>query len=123
MASIVLYPLLTTAAYYLFARAMITRWLWSRYPAWLDYYTTCAACSGFLYGVVVAVAFGWSLNVPLLGLPGKFWLTPLVSGLGSMVWTPVLANLHVTSLIQLGVSDPRSTDEAVADVTPEQVDP
>lgn len=115
MTTIALYPLLTTALYYLFARATITRFLWSRYPSWLDYYTSCSACSGFLYGVVVAVAIGWSQDLPFLGLPGRFWMTPIAIGLCSIVWTPLLADLHVRALYQLGTP--------TSDTTPTETDP
>lgn len=97
-----LYALLTTAVYYLMARAAITQFLWSRYPWWLDYYTLCAACSGVLYGVAVSLILGWTLNLPFLGLPGRFWLTPIIVGLCSMIWTPILANAHINALAQLG---------------------
>jgi hypothetical protein len=106
--TIVLYMLLTTALYYLGARAMITKPLWSRYPTWLDYYTMCAACSGFLYGVAVALAIGWTQDMPFLGLSGRFWVTPIVVGLGSLVWTPILADFQVRALLQLGVADPKA---------------
>jgi hypothetical protein len=107
--TIVLYSLLTTALYYLFARAMITKPLWSRYPPWLDYYTMCAACSGFAYGVVVALAIGWTQDIPFLGLPGRFWVTPVVVGLGSIVWTPILGDFHVRALQNLGITAPGVT--------------
>lgn len=110
METLLLYMLLTSAAYYLLARAMITQWLWSRYPAKLDYYTLCAACAGFLYGVIVALAIGFPLDLPLLGLSGRHWLTPIISGLGSMVWTPVVAYLQIGALGQLGVPDPRQPE-------------
>jgi hypothetical protein len=110
--TLILYALLTPALYYLGSRAMITRPLWSRYPAWLDYYTSCAACSGFLYGGAVAFAIGWTLDLPFLGLPGRFWLTPCVVGLGSIVWTPIVADLHIRALLQLGIADLRSSDDA-----------
>lgn len=112
MTSLILYAFLTAALYYLFARAMITKSLWSRYPAWLDYYTSCAACSGFLYGGAVALAIGWTQDLPFLGLEARFWATPIVVGLGSMIWTPILAEIHVRALLQLGVADPRG-DTAV----------
>lgn len=117
MESLVLYALLTTAVYYLLAKAMITRWLWSRYPTWLDYYTSCAACSGFLYGGAVGLSIGWTLDLPFLGLDGRFWITPIAIALGSTVWTPILANLHVQALLTLGVPDPRtdSIEDAAGD--------
>ena len=116
MSTLILYMLLTSALYYLLARAMITRWLWSKYPPWLDYYTTCAACSGFLYGVLCAVAIGWTQDLPLLGLPGRSVLTLAISGLGSMVWTPVIANLQINALYQLGVADPRAQEEPTSTI-------
>ena len=112
MTTLALYALLSTALYYLFSRAMITKSLWSRYPAWLDYYTSCAACSGFLYGGTVALAIGWTQDLPFLGLSGQFWATPIVVGFGSLVWTPILADFHIRALLQLGVADPRG-DTAV----------
>jgi len=108
MEMILLYALLTAAMYYLLARAMITKPLWSRYPRWLDYYTMCAACSGLLYGVVVALAIGWTQDLPFVGMPGRYWLTPPLVGLCSMIWTPILASLHVGALVQLGVEDPKA---------------
>jgi len=107
--TILLYPLLTVAAFYLFARAMITKSLWSRYPDWLDRYTLCAACSGFAYGVAVALAIGWTQDLPFLGLSGRFWVTPIVVGLGSIVWTPILGDFHVRALQNLGSNDPGVT--------------
>lgn len=108
MATLALYALLTTAVYYLLAKAMITRWLWSKYPVWLDYYTSCAACSGFLYGVLVALVLGWPLDLPFLGLDGRAWWTPMLVGLGSMVWTPIIASWQIHGLISLGMVDPSS---------------
>jgi hypothetical protein len=93
-----LYAMLCAALYYLAARAKITEFAWSRYPRWLDYYTLCAACSGVLYGVIVAFGIGWYLDVPFLVLPGRFWLTPVVVGLCSLVWTPWLAAKHLAAL-------------------------
>lgn len=116
MATLALYALLTTAVYYLLAKAMITRWLWSKYPAWLDYYTSCAACSGFLYGVIVALGLGCTFDLTFLGLPGRSWLTPMLVGLGSMVWTPITANWQIQALLNLGVEDPRSDPGAEAAV-------
>lgn len=109
METILLYAVLTTALYYLFARATITKPLWSRYPSWLDYYTMCAACSGFLYGAVVALAIGLPQDLRFLGVDGRTWYTPIVVGLGSMIWTPILADLHVNALLRLGIVDPKTS--------------
>jgi hypothetical protein len=32
---------------------------------------------------------------------------PIVVGLGSLVWTPILGEIHIRALLQLGVADPR----------------
>lgn len=93
-----LYALLTTALYYLGSRALITRHLWQVYPRWLDRFMLCAACTGFWYGVIVALGVGWYLDVPFLLLPGRFWLTPVVVGLCSIIWTPVIAAVHLWAL-------------------------
>ncbi len=109
MSIVALYILLTTAAYYLAVRAEVTRFLWTHYPPRLDRFLWCSACSGFWYGVVVAFAIGWTQDLPFLGLGGRFWLTPILVGLGSMIWTPIVANVHVNSLLQLGVADPQAS--------------
>jgi hypothetical protein len=109
--TVLLYLSVTSALYYLGARALITRWIWSKYPSWLDSYMFCAACSGFAYGVGVSFAIGWTQNLEFFGLPGRFWLTPVVSGLASMVWTPILANVQINALYQLGIADPRAQDQ------------
>lgn len=94
-----LYPLLTTALYYLFARAEVTRWLWSRYPAWLDGPVWCAACSGTWYGVA---CYGLlRLHVPFFGLEPSWWVAA-IAGLCSLVWTPLLAALHDSAMGRLG---------------------
>lgn len=90
MTTAILYGTLCTAAYYLLARAKITEALWSRYPSWLDYWLTCAACSGFWYGLGCGV-LGSYLQLPLLGLAPDHWLTFVAAGALGMVWTPVLA--------------------------------
>ena len=106
----ILYALLTTAFYYLGARATITRVIWSRYPSWLDYYTMCAACSGFAYGLGVG-SFGWKWNLSFLGLPGQSVSTVIVIGLCSMIWTPIIANKHIKALLEVSGTDERSNED------------
>jgi len=115
MTTFFLYVTIAAAIYYLLAQAKITEFLWSRYPAWLDYYTRCAACSGFLYGVAVAFALGWSQDLTFLGLNGRVWYTPILVGLCCIVTTPIIANAQISALLQLGVPDTR------ADATPTAV--
>jgi hypothetical protein len=54
---LVLYPLLTCTLWYLGTRAVITSWLWSRYPPRLARFMDCSACAGFWYGFAVAALF------------------------------------------------------------------
>jgi hypothetical protein len=93
-----LYAPLGAALYFLGSRATLTRPIWSRYPKRLDSFMLCAACSGFWYGVGLAFGIGWYLDVPFLLLPGRFWLTPLIVGLCSLVFTPWLAAKHLAAL-------------------------
>lgn len=113
METVVAYFLLTVALYYLGARALITQWIWSRYPRWLDKFMLCSACSGWWYGFGVAY-LGWWRRWSFLGLPGRFWLTPIIVGLCSMVWTPILANLHLWSVQATGAvaESPEQLDDA-----------
>lgn len=97
---ILVYALVTTTLYYLGARAVITRGLWSRYPGWLDRLTLCAACSGLWYGLAVGAWGAWR-GVPFAGLPGDRVDTVIAIGLSSAAWTPILARLVVGALTDL----------------------
>jgi len=96
----VIYPLLTTALFYLGSQAAITRAIWSKYPKWLDRFMSCAACLGFWLGLAVAM-LGWWRDWPFLRLPGRDWLTVLIVGFGAMIWTPLLAYQHLAALTAL----------------------
>jgi hypothetical protein len=100
----VLYPLLTTMLYYLGARAMITQWLWSRYPPRLDHFMMCSACSGVWYGAGVAAVGSYSFGVGVGGLPKLAGI--VVVALASGVWTPLLAALHHMALTYLSPEAP-----------------
>lgn len=97
---IFIYPLLTTALFYLFARATITQWLWSRSPAWLSAMTQCAACAGFWYGGICAAVGIYGFDKPFLGRSD--WWVIIDAGLASIVWTPIIAALHEFSMRALG---------------------
>jgi sterol desaturase/sphingolipid hydroxylase (fatty acid hydroxylase superfamily) len=102
--ALLLYPLLTTAMYYLLARAEITRFLWSRYSPRVDRFMACAACTGFWYGLAVAI-WGRYAELTFMALSGDAYYTPLVIGLCSMIWTPVVAWLHLAALDRLGMPE------------------
>lgn len=108
---VALYVTLTTALYYLVSRAKVTEFAWSRYPKWLDYWTSCAACSGFWYGLGIAAVIGRSRGWAPFGLDATAWFTPFVVAATTMVWTPILARLMVVSWMEL-VIEP---DDAIPD--------
>ena len=97
MTGIVLFPLLTTAVFYLLVQANLTAFLWNRYPAKLDLFMSCPACTGFWYGLGCGFLGRW-LDIAFLGLDPQHWLTPVLIGLGSIVWTPLVSNLHTRAM-------------------------
>lgn len=108
MTGIFLHLVITTALFYLGSRAIVTSWLWSRYPKWLAYWADCAACSGTAYGALAIIGAHitdtWVLPVPW-GL-GACILGPLLG----MIGTPLLAYLHQEALIRLGsATEPEET--------------
>lgn len=97
MSGLLLYPLLTAACYYLLAQATLTSFIWSRYPTRLDSFMSCPACTGFWYGLGCGL-LGWWQDIAFLGLPTNHWLTVLLIGLSSIVWTPLVSNLHTRAM-------------------------
>ena len=97
--------MLTAAAYYLLARAEITRFLWGRYSPGVDRFMACAACTGFWYGLAVA-GLGWLWQWDFMELPARAYYTPPIVGLCSMIWTPVVSWLHLGALDGLVVPEP-----------------
>lgn len=100
MELLVVYSLLTSAAFYLGSRALITGWLWSRYPRRLATFMDCAACTGFWYGALANVLMRddtWWLSQ---------WWSPILVGLCSIVTTPIVAGLAHNALMNLGDATP-----------------
>jgi hypothetical protein len=91
--TLALYALCSTALFYLGSRAVITSCLWQRYPSKLASFMDCSACSGTWYGAVLAVAGGYGLGLPFMGLPGDSPATVAAAALCSMVVTPITAGL------------------------------
>ena len=83
------YALLCASLFYLGSRALITSWLWRRYPRWLAVFLDCSACSGFWYGAALAFVFRW----PALAVRGDEWWAPIAIGLFSIAWTPMAVGL------------------------------
>jgi hypothetical protein len=92
---------LTSAAFYLGTRAVLTSWLWSRYPRPFARFMDCAACSGGWFGFTVGVlALMGYLPLPEF-LPAR-WYTVIVIGLCSIVWTPIVSGLMQKGFENLG---------------------
>ena len=106
MQTLILYALLTSSLFYLGSRALITRWLWSRYSPVVSLLMDCSACSGTWYGAIVGFVGGYLLELPFLGLPGDTWYTPLIVALCSMAWTPITAGLMQHGFDTLGHAGP-----------------
>lgn len=90
----------TVALFYLGSRATITSWLWSRYPRWLASFMDCAACSGFWYGLILALTVGRWEHISYFGHYDG--VTPLLVALGAMVWTPIVGGLMQWGFEHLG---------------------
>lgn len=90
--------LLPTAAWYLTSSAVITQWLWRRYPAWLDTFLHCTACSGFWWGMLVSLGFTYVHRHPYP------WYTAPIWGLVVLVTNPLMADLHTRALTPTSAS-------------------
>lgn len=93
-----LYSFLTVSIHYLLSRAEITRWLWSKYPPWLDRWALCPACSGTWIAGFIGI-LGALLKLSFLGLPGRNIFTVIAIALCGTVWTPILGYLHIKCLL------------------------
>lgn len=98
METLILYALLTSSAFYLGSRAVITQAIWSRYPHWLARFMDCAACAGFWYGLAFSLLLGSEIPSPF----GTGILGPILTGLGAIVWTPIVSGYMQTGLEHLG---------------------
>lgn len=115
--------ILAESLYYLGARAEITRFLWSRYPRWLDKFMACAACVGTWYGSTLTLGTGFGLGWDFPGLPGTAWHTSVVVGLITLFTTPILAKHHIAALLELEVDAALASPGGSADpATPRERD-
>lgn len=102
MKTLLLYALCTPGLYYLGSRAVITSFLWNRYPAKLAGFMDCSACSGTWYGALVAYIGGYLLGLDFMDLPGDAPATVAIVALCSMTWTPIGAGLMQRGFDTLG---------------------
>jgi hypothetical protein len=106
MESLILYSLLTSAAFYLGSRAKITQPIWSRYPPAFARFMDCAACTGFWYGLVFGALLGAYL--PIGGIPMGWYV--LVVAMCSIVTTPIVAGFMQAGFERLGSAVPDEGD-------------
>jgi hypothetical protein len=84
----------STFAYYVLARAEITRPLWSRYRGSLDALARCAACSGFWIGLALSAALEPPWWMRQYGLASRVvW-----GGVWGLVGTPIGVALLVVAV-------------------------
>jgi hypothetical protein len=106
MQTALLISLLSAGMFYLGSRAIITRWLWSKYPLPLAKFFDCSACSGCWYGMLLAATLGRYLDLAYLGLSCREWLAVPVIGLASIVTTPIIAGIMQAGFERLGSAVP-----------------
>lgn len=114
MLTIVVYALLSTSLFYLGSRALITRFLWSRYPRWLATFMDCPACVGFWWGLGLSLALGdgheldglISDHVNSYDFLRGCHNTSLLIGLISIVTTPIVAGIMQRAFDYLGSAVP-----------------
>ena len=110
MTTLLVLVIVSTALWYSLGMALISRPLWSRYPAWLDAWATCPACSGTWYAAAAYAVLWRCTNGEILGVGGIGGI--FVAGAAGMVLTPLLAALLIRALGVAGVwtrSDPPET--------------
>jgi len=94
----ILLPVVSTVLFYLAGHAVITQWLWSRYPAWLEAWAMCPACSGVWWGGGLGLLFGKWLGLSIFGLPPTHWGTWLVTSAWCAFWMTLLAWVQLRAL-------------------------
>lgn len=102
------------ALWYLGSRAVITRVLWSRYPARLTRFMDCAACTSFWWGTLLYLllaACDLTLGYPSYTAP--LWgLTTLITG-------ALVGYLHDQALYRLGEPEPQgAVDDPDCKISP-----
>lgn len=83
-----------TVFWYLFSQAELTRFIWSRYPAWLDSWASCPACSGTWFTSLAALV----LDFPVLGYAAHTAPALVLAGLWGCFFVPLASWLLVMSL-------------------------
>lgn len=111
MSGLVLYALLSAAMFYLGSRALITKPIWSRYPASIASFMDCAACTGFWWGTAWALTIGRHFEIDVGPLPAMHQGTPLLVGLCTCALAPLAAAFMQWGLDYLGSATPPPNDQ------------
>lgn len=106
----------TAALHWLFARAKITEWFWSRMKGWPAKLLACPACSGFWLGLgagalgltPVTTSYRW-IDVALSGVL-CLWATPIFEGL--MLYGLAYSAIEDVSPPHQPLPDPDSRSQA-----------
>lgn len=104
-------------AWYLASQAMLTKFLWSRYPKKVDAFMTCAACSGAWWVLLMARLANYAKGWLFLGLDEKsagwlHWPTAHQIGVAALILAygcfliPLLAAVHLGALRMTHVEPP-----------------
>ncbi len=109
LTALIVFSILTTAAYYLLARAEITRRLWSHYPKKVDELARCPACSGTWLGLALAGLWPIALE-PHFPVPLPLWLGLVLGAACGMLFVPLGTQLLVGALRATHI-DEEPTDE------------
>lgn len=111
MRALLFYSVLSAALFYLASRAMITSWLWKRYPPSIARFFDCAACTGFWFGFWLSLVFGdvWGqiFTVGMQASDGwRLLLESVLTGLVTMITTPIVAAIQDQAMQVLGSTVP-----------------
>jgi hypothetical protein len=97
MIAALLIGVIGAAFHYLTYHAVITSWLWKRYPAKLDALLSCAACSGTWVGLGMAAYFS-DRGVSVFGVPPDDPVFYAVAAAVGMIATPLVSTIHLAAL-------------------------
>lgn len=96
MLMLVLYAMLATSFWYLGSRALVTRALWTRYPRWLATFMDCPACTGFWWGLILALTARFTTWLPSTGFH------PIFVGIACIFLVAVGAGIMQRALFEAG---------------------
>ena len=97
MIPVLLIGIIGAAFHYLTYHAVITSWLWRRYPAKIDALLSCAACSGTWVGLGMGVYFA-DQGTSILGIGASDPALYVATAAVGMIATPLVSAIHLMAL-------------------------